>query len=373
MKLNANQVERLFAERREDLDYMLATSMCDGFDIKDLLGMADDECLEVWKSLKLGEMNYAVSKKLRETIARRYRKIKPENLVEVSPEEGVLIALNTMLDPGDEVIVMEPVMPQLREIPRAIGCKIIPWRLDPTEWGWKLDIDFLENTISSNTKLIVLNFPNNPTGCLPSEGQLQHIAQIADGVGCRIFCEESLRGVEHDPAGMIPQMADIYDRAVSLSSLRRNGFAALGLGWLATRDAALLLDFHAYKDFTSHCPNPMSEALGLMFFRNIQSITLRNKKIIDHNLKLAEGYFKNCPGLFEWTPPDAGWTAFPKLDARYDSYDFCMSAVEDAKLMLVPDRFYSVNMNRFRIGYGRRDFGASLVKLSDFADRYARH
>ena len=169
-------------------------------------------------------------------------------------------------------------------------------------------------------------------------------------------------------------MADIYHRAISLGSVCRVGFSALRLGWLATQDEALISDFMTYKDYTSPNPNPISEILGLIFFRNIQSITLRNKKIIEHNFELAEGYFKGLPDIFEWNPPDAGSTAFPKLDSAYDSDDFCESATKDAGLVLIPDKLFSVDMNRFRIGFGRRDFGASLVKFSNFVDSYiAKH
>ena len=370
MKLNVNQVERLFASRGEGLDYLLATSTCEGFDINYLLEKADKECLEMWNTLHLGEVNFGVRKKLREAIARRYKAIEPENIVEASPEEGVLIALSTMLSPGDEVIVMEPTMPSLHEIPRAIGCEVIPWTLNPTEWGWKIDTDFLKNTISPKTKLLILNFPNNPTGCMPPIGELQRIAQIADSVGCWIFNEETLRGMEHDPGATTPRMCDIYNRAVSLGSMCRNGFAALGLGWLATQNDTLISDFLAYKDYTSPSTNPMSEVLGLIYFRNIQSITLRNKEIIEHNLHLVEGYFESRKEIFEWTPPDAGSTAFPKMNSAYSSNDLCTHAMKDIGMLLVPDRLYSVNMNRFRIGYGRRDFGVSLVKFSDFVDKY---
>ena len=199
MKLNVNQVERILASRKEELDYQLAESTCESFDVKYLLERADKECLEMWENLRLGEVNFHANKKLREAQARRYKTLKPENIVMVSPGEGVTVALTTLLNPGDEVIVMEPTMPSLREIPRAIGCKVIPWKINPTEWGWKLDTEFLKNAISTKTKLLILNFPNNPTGCAPSMGELQAIAQIADSVGCRIFCEESFRGMEHDP------------------------------------------------------------------------------------------------------------------------------------------------------------------------------
>jgi aspartate/methionine/tyrosine aminotransferase len=324
----------------------------------------------MWERLHLGYPDFRGHPKLREAIARRYRAIGPDDLVEVSPEEGTFIALNTMLDAGDEVIVMEPAMPPLHEIPRAIGCNVVPWRLEATEWGWKLDMDFLSENISSKTKMIILNIPNNPTGYAPVLTELQRIAQIADRAGAWIFSEESFRGMERDPAAIIPPMADVYNRAISLGGISRNGFAAMGVGWLATQNHTAVSNFLSYKDYTSLCPNAMSEILAIIFFRNIQEITLRNRKIIVENIELAEAFFKSRKKWFEWTPPNAGSTAFPKLDPSRKSSDFCNRAMKDAGLMIVPDRLFSVDLNRFRIGYGRRNFGPALAKFSDFTDSY---
>jgi len=370
MKLNEFKVERMFVLKREGIDYELGSSSCEGFEIKDLLERADADCLKMWENLYLGYSDFRGHPKLRESIARRYKAIGPDDIVEVSPEEGTFIALNTMLDAGDEVIVMEPVMPSLYEIPRAIGCDVIPWRLEATEWGWKLDTEFLNDAISSKTKLIVLNIPNNPTGFAPVLADLQRIAQIADRAGAWIFSEESFRGMERDPGAIIPTMADVYNRAVSLGGISRNGFAAMGVGWLATQNRTAVSKFLAYKDYTSLCPNAMSEILAIIFFRNIQEITLHNRKIIIENIELAEAFFKERKDCFEWTPPDAGSTAFPKLDPAFKSSDFCSHAMKDAGLTIIPDRLFSVNLNRFRIGYGRRNFGLSLAKFSDFVDSY---
>jgi aspartate/methionine/tyrosine aminotransferase len=201
-------------------------------------------------------------------------------------------------------------------------------------------------------------------------GELHRIAQIADQFGTWIFSEESFRGMEIDPGAIIPPMADVYNRAVSLGGMSRNGFSAVGLGWLAAQNHTRIADFLAYKDYTSLCPNAMSEVLALIFLRNIQEITLRNRKIIQRNLELATAFFKERPETFEWTPPDAGSTAFPKMASAYNANDFCTRAKKEAGLMIVPDRLFSVNMNRFRIGYGRSNFGVALAKFSDFVDAY---
>jgi aspartate/methionine/tyrosine aminotransferase len=372
MKLNEFKVERAFSREKEGVDYQLGASSCEDFELKYLLDRADSECLEMWEKLHLGYTNFRGHPKLRAAIAKRYRMMGPDDILEASPEEGTFIVLNTMLNAGDEVIVMEPAMPSLHEIPHAIGCDVVPWRLEPTDWGWRLDTDYLNRVITRRTKLIILNLPNNPTGYEPVLADLQHIAQIADRRGIWIFSEESFRGMERDPGSVIPPMADIYHRAVSIGGLSRNGFPGMGIGWIASQNRSIMSNFLAYKDYTSLCPNAMSEIIAIIFFRNIQEITLRNRKIILENVALAEAYFKGHKEWFEWTPPNAGSTAFPKLSPNYRSNEFCDSAMNDWGLMLIPDRLFSVNLNRFRIGFGKKNFGKALAKFSDFADDYMK-
>jgi aspartate/methionine/tyrosine aminotransferase len=370
MKLHEFKVERLFVRSQQGVDYQFGASSCEDFELKYLLERADSECLEMWENLRLGYTNFRGHPKLRAAIARRYKTIGPDDIIEASPEEGAFIVLNTMLDEGDEVIVMEPAMPSLHEIPHAIGCDVVPWRLEPTEWGWRLDIDFLSRAINQRTRLIILNIPNNPTGYAPVLTDLQRIAQIADRRGIWVFSEESYRGMERDPGSVIPPMADVYHRAISIGGLSRNGFPGTGVGWIASQNRSVMANFLAYKDYTSLCPNAMSEIIAIIFFRNIQEITLRNRKIILENVDLAEAYFKNHKELFEWTPPNAGSTAFPKLLPPRRSNEFCDSAMKDAGLMIIPDRTFSVNLNRFRIGFGKKNFGMALAKFSDFVDAY---
>ena len=88
-----------------------------------------------------------------------------------------------MLDPGDEVIVMQPCLPSLYEIPRALGCEITRWPLEVTTWGWRLDVNFLASHISSKTKLLVMNIPNNPTGYIPVRTEMERILNMADKNG----------------------------------------------------------------------------------------------------------------------------------------------------------------------------------------------
>jgi aspartate/methionine/tyrosine aminotransferase len=288
----------------------------------------------------------------------------------VTPEEGLFIAFNVMLDPGDEVIAMKPTLPSMHEIPRAIGCTVIPWELVPTDWGWRLDIDFLSRNINPKTKLITLNIPNNPTGFLPTLADIQRIANIADKTGVCILCEETYRGMEHDPGGDLPSLADIYPRAVALSGVNKIGLAGSRIGWLASQSRSAIAEFFGFKDYITLCPSTPSEILALIALRNFAHLASRNRKIILENVGLAEGFFKSRPEWFNWVVPNGGSTAFPELRYPYKVSDLCDRAAAEASILIISDRIFSVNQNRFRIGFGRRNFGQALAMFSDFMDKY---
>ena len=209
-------LERMFARLRPRASHLLSPASCESCSMSEILNMADEECLKLWNHLDLGYTNYRGLAKLRDVIATRYNTLGPDDILEVVPEEGIFIFMNTLLEEGDEVIAIQPTLPSLHEIPKALGCKVTPWPLEVTDWGWKLNMNFLSENISNKTKLIILNIPNNPTGYMPVKTDLFRIIEMADRVGAWIFCEETFRFMEHDPASVVPSIADIYPKGVVL-------------------------------------------------------------------------------------------------------------------------------------------------------------
>jgi aspartate/methionine/tyrosine aminotransferase len=338
--------------------------------MKEILDLADAECRKLWENLDLGYNDYRGHVKLREAVTRRYRTLGVDDILVVTPEEGIFIALNVLLDPGDEVIVIHPTLPSMHEIPKSIGCTVIPWVLESTDWGWRLDTDFLNRTISSKTKLIVLNIPNNPTGYMPVLADIQRIANIADKTGAWILCEETYRGMEHDPGVDLPSMADIYPRAIALGGVNKIGLAGSRIGWLASQNRSVMAECFGFKDYTTLCPSASSEILALIAMRNFSYLAERNRKIILENVELAEGFFNSKPEWFNWSSPNGGSTAFPKLNYPYKVSDLCDRAAADASILVIPDRIFSISDNRFRIGFGRKNFGQALAMFTDFMDKF---
>jgi len=360
MKIQEFKLERLFANYKPKAKYMLSQVSCESFTMREILDMADDECRKLWEELSLGYTNVAGFMPLRRAIAATYDSIRPTDILEVTPEEGIFIYMNTMLDPGDEVIVMQPCLPSLYEIPRALGCRIIRWPLEITNFGWTLDINFLAEHISPKTKMLILNIPNSPTGYVPVRVEMDRILSLADSNGTWVFSEETYRGLTHDPVGSIPSLADLYPRATVIGGLNKFGMPGTRIGWLVTKNIQVLADCAAYKDYTTLCSSAPSEILATIAIRNADTLLKRNHKIILDNLAAAEAFFKKHKDTFEWIQPNGGATAFPKLSRKFDVTEMCEKAIEEKKLLIVGERAYGLTNNHFRVGLGRLDFKEAL-------------
>lgn len=368
MKIKEFKLERLFARYSSKAKYRLSQSACEYCTMQEILDMADEECKKMWDELVLGYTDQTGFEPLREAVAKRFTTIRPSDILELAPEEGIFIFMNTLLDPGDEVIVMQPCLPSLYEIPRALGCKIIKWPLQETAWGWNLDFNFLAENISPNTKLLVLNIPNNPTGFIPVKTEMDRILNLADRMGTWVFCEETYRGMEHDPAAALPSLSDMYPRATTIGGLNKFGLPGTRIGWLVTKNKNILENCSAYKDYTTLCNNAPGEILATIAMRNATDLLQRNHTIVLDNLNLAEKFFKKHKKILHWIQPNGGSTAFPQLKRPFDVTEMCEKAMNEKELLIIGERAFGLDTNNFRLGLGRRDFKEALGVFSEIIE-----
>ena len=219
------QAGRLFARYSSRAKYRLSQSACEYCTMQEILDMADEECKKCGTTLSLVIQIRQDSLRCAKPWL-KVRHLRPSDILELAPEEGIFIFMNTLLDPGDEVIVMQPYLPSLYEIPRALGCKIINGR-SRDELGWTLDYNFLAENISPNTKLLVLNAQQSD-GFIPVKTEMDRILNLADRMGTWVFCEETYRGMEHDPAAALPSLSDMYPRATTIGGLNKFGLPGPG-------------------------------------------------------------------------------------------------------------------------------------------------
>jgi aspartate/methionine/tyrosine aminotransferase len=233
--------------------------------------------------------------------------------------------------------------------------------------GWRLDPAQLEQSLTSSTRLLVLNFPHNPTGYLPTRQEFDSIVEFARRHHLYVFCDEMYRLLEYDPTYRLPSMCDLYEKGIALSGLSK-AFALPGLriGWLATQDRTLLERWLTFKDYTTICSSAPSEVLAIIALRAKDDIVARNLGIVRKNLILAEQFFAEYGDYFVWIRPQAGSIAFPQWIAGTSVDWFCQRILDQAGVMIVPASIFDFPGNHFRLGLGRRNLAEALQRVSDY-------
>jgi aspartate/methionine/tyrosine aminotransferase len=361
------KLERYFARYEFEAPYMLSASDCESLSMADLLALADKEGLELWEKMALGYTESAGHPVLRAEIAGLYYSLIPDQVLVLAPEEGIFIAMQTLLSPGDEVVVLFPAYQSLMEVARSIGCRVIPWMLEIGPDGWRLDLTQLEHSITDKTRLLVINFPNNPTGYLPKNTELEEIIEIARRHHLTVFSDEMYRLLEYDPGCRLPPVCDQYEKGISLSGMSKAfGLPGLRIGWLATRSRDLMDRFSQFKDYTTICSSAPSEVLAIIGLRARDTILARNLAIVKGNLSLAEKFCQENSRYFRWHPPLGGSVAFPEWIGEGTVDDFCQSMVEREGVMVVPGSMFDHPGQHFRVGLGRKNFPKALERVKNF-------
>lgn len=366
MELKPFKLERYFAKYEFTVKYLLSSSDCDGLMQSDLLELADDETKKLWDNLSLGYTESLGHPLLREEISRLYQGINTDDCLVIVPEEGIFIAVNSILHKGDHVICTFPGYQSLYAIAEGLDCEVTKW-MPEEENHWRFNPQFLEKNIRSNTKLIIVNFPHNPTGYLPPMSDYEIIIDLARNHKIHLFSDEMYRFLEYDGNERLPSACEKYEKAVSLFGMSKTfGMAGVRIGWLVTKDKNLFKNMAAFKDYTTICSSAPSEILSIIALRSRQNIIDRHISRIKRNLGLLDAFFDNHQDRFKWVKPKAGTIGFPRLKGENYSMEFCQRVIQAANIMLLPSTVYDFDDSHFRIGFGRENMPEALEKLAEY-------
>ncbi len=365
MQIANFELERYFARWEFAVQYNLCASDIEPLRMAELIDLADDDARDRWRSLQLGYTESRGLPALREEIAALYPGLEGDDVLTFAgAEEGVFLSMHALLAAGDHAVVVWPAYQSLHEVARSLGADLTFVPLDPSDWS--LDVDAVAAAMRPNTRVIVINFPNSPTGAQLDPEAFERLVSIADLHGATLFSDEVYRFLEHD-APRLPPAATRHDRAVSLGVMSKAfGLAGLRVGWIATRDSALRTRVAAMKDYTTICNSAPSEVLALIGLRSRERLVARARAIVVRNLETLDRFFADNGDRFAWSRPAAGSVCFPLLrDMDVDA--FCAALVEAEGVLLLPASQFGYAGNHFRLGYGRRDMAEGLARLERFA------
>ncbi len=371
MNIQPFKLERFFAKYEFTVPFLLCCSDCEALSQKELLKSADKDSLKMWKNLKLGYTESLGHPVLREEVSALYKTLSPEHILVVTPEEGIYIVMNTILQEGDHVITTFPGYQSLYEIAHSLNCKVSRWCPEDKQGSWFFDINTLQSLIEDNTRLVVINFPHNPTGATLDLQKFKRLIDLIREKSIILFSDEMYRFLEYDKEDRLISACDMYDNAVSLFGMSKSfALAGLRIGWLATKNVDLYQQCALYKDYTTICSSAPSEILAIMALRVKENIIERNLTIIKNNLMLLDDFFQDYSELFTWNRPKAGPIAFPKLNAEVNIEDFCLDLIEKKGVLLLPSNLYDYEGNNFRIGFARKNMPQALDKLKEYIREY---
>lgn len=356
-------LERYFARHEFSARWLLSSSDCEALTLAELVAMADAETDRMWRELKLSYTESPGHPLLREAIAELHGRIGADDVQVVVPAEGIFLTMHALLQPGDHVVCVAPAYQSLHEVARSIGCEVTAWQPDE-ERGWRFDLGSLAGLLRANTRLVVCNFPHNPTGFSPSLDEFAALVELVDRHGARLLSDEMYRLLEVAPGSTLPPACALSARAISLSGLSKSfGLPGLRLGWVACRDRAVLKRIATLKDYTTICAPAPSEVLALIALRNVARIHALQVARVRRNLAELDAFFDRHHGLFSWHRPVGGSVCFPRYHGPEDTTALAAAAVEQAGIMLLPSELFGWGGHHVRIGYGRADLPAALDRF----------
>lgn len=352
------KLETYFSRWEFNARYHLTASDAQTITVADLLDLADDDGKRRWETLALGYTETRGLPVLRDEIAGTYcDAVGPEDVIcFAGAEEAIYLAMHVLLDPGDHAVVLTPNYQAAETIPLAL-CEVTGVALREDD-NWSLDVDAVERALKPNTKLVSVNFPNNPTGAVADPEAFQRLVRLCDERGITLFSDEVYRGLELGRPSL-PQAADLSPNALSLNVMSKAyGLPGLRIGWIVCRDRDLLDKLERAKHYTSICNSAPSEILALIGLRARDRLLARNREIVATNLPLFADFFGRHTDLFDFTAPQGGCVCFPRYLGAEGVEAMCTDLVEQAGVLLLPSSIYrsdltEVPKDRFRVGLGR--------------------
>lgn len=330
-------------------------------------------------SLASGETFYTQNfgiPELREAVAdyvtRLHRPTRPaEVAITASGMSALMLAVEALVAPGDRVVAVTPLWPNLVEIPKILSAHVVCVPLQFGARGFELDLQQLLDALTPDTRLLLLNSPNNPTGWTIDRGMqevlLAHCRRhgiwiVADDVYERLYY-----GADHACAPSLLDIAEPDERVLSTNSFSKAWLmTGWRLGWLVA-PAALMNDLGKLIEYNTSCSPAFVQRAGVVAITQGETTVARTRERFAAARDFLIPALSALPGV-EVHPPQGAMYAFFRIAGLRNSLAFCQDLVRDAKLGLAPGSAFGPEGE----GFVRWCFASSIERLDDGVRRLAR-
>lgn len=274
------------------------------------------------------------------------------------------MVLLTLLEPGDHVMTLKPGYQQFSDYPRALGCSVEEIPLNPEDWS--LDSSLLRAAVEkrTDTKLLILNNPSNPTGSYIPADQMEEIIALCREHGIWLLCDEVYKLPPQ------PAVSDLYEKGISTSSLSKfYGLAGLRLGWIKAADKELMNAINSRRDYSIISTGPLCDALGYAALKHKDELLARADTIICENKQTIAKWLKNSD-VFDCVLPEYGTVSFLHYSLDVPSKVLAQKLLEETGIFFVPGACFGYE-NYLRLGLGQKheDLEGALLQLEQWIEK----
>ena len=313
--------------------------------------MLPDSRIDDLLTLPLGYGYTDGTPSLRAAIADWHPGAGPDNvLVANGTSEANLLTLMTLVEPGDEIIVIVPNFLQIDGLARTFGVNVRPVALRPED-NWQPDIDAVEAAIGPRTRLITLCDPNNPSGIGVSAAHRRALADLAETRGVWLHVDEIYRGAEID-GEVAATSYGLSDRVIVTGGLSKAfGCPGLRVGWLVA-PPEIVAKGHQRQDYTTIGTGPLQQMLAeaVLTEPTRSRLLTRGRSILKSGRDRVAGWLRTHNG-WSWTPPDASGMAFIAYDFDMPSETLVTRLRQEESVLVCAGSWFGME-GHIRLGFG---------------------
>jgi aspartate/methionine/tyrosine aminotransferase len=348
-------LEREMGTCEHQVDYNLSESGVHPMTTRELFG-DDPKLIDEFLNVELNYPPTNGSIELREHISALYPGTTPDHvLVTTGAAQANFNSMLTLLDQGDEILVMEPNYMQIWGTGKNLGLKVKTFSLkQDLQWGF--DIDEFIQTVTKDTKLIAVCNPNNPTGHIMTEEERNAVINAAAKVGAWILSDEVYAGAEHQTDEITPSMWGEYDRVLAIGSTSKAyAFPGLRIGWVVS-NPQMSEEIWARQDYITICSTMLGNKLAAYALspQVRPRIIKRTREYVRRGYKNLARWCNQHQDILSVVPPQAAAIAFVHYNHKINSSELVERLINQQSTYVVPGDHFGMD-HYLRISYGLSD------------------
>ncbi len=345
------------------IEFNLAASTGPAWTANELLNLGGEEFRQRYLNHKVEFSRPAGADSLRQAIAEMQGVSVDHVQVFTGASEALLVVMWLAAEPGANVIVPLPGLANFSALPESLGLELRHYRVR-RENNFRIDVDEIKRLADSETKLILVNSPHNPTGAVLSDTDMEALHQFTSQQGIQLVCDEVFHPIYHAresiSAARLPNATVVNDlsKAFPLAGTRT--------GWIIERDAKRREHYLTARSYFTACNSTPGEILAEIAIRHRSTVLARTQKTASQNLQQLDRFMASHGNVLGWIRPQGGMTAFPWLLTGENARPFCQAAAARG-ILLAPGDCFDVP-SHFRLGFAAsaENFAPALARLEEF-------